>query len=193
MPTISLCCVPGCDKRSYSKGMCNKHYRRVRKFGDPNGGTRAPRGARSDYLQQVVLLYAGDECLIWPFGKPGYSNFNLNGRSKLVHRYVCEVTNGDPPSPEHEAAHSCGNGHLGCVAPNHLRWATPKENCADTAKHGRANRGEKHYRAKLTADKVIEIRKLIAAGVRRKDIAKRFDLKPETIDDIRGRRSWAWL
>lgn len=49
---------------------------------------------------------------------------------------MCILAHGEPPSPEHVAAHSCGQGHEGCVNPGHLRWATVAENIADTLKHG---------------------------------------------------------
>lgn len=32
---IKQCSVPGCGERAYCKGMCNKHYRRVKSHGSP--------------------------------------------------------------------------------------------------------------------------------------------------------------
>jgi hypothetical protein len=85
----------------------------------------------------------------------------MMGRKKArVARYVCEQANGPPPSPIHEAAHNCGKGHEGCVNPSHLRWATPKENVADTLIHGTRNRGERQGISKLTREQVLRIRSL---------------------------------
>lgn len=52
--------------------------------------------------------------------------------AQWLERHMCKLKNGDPPTPDHEAAHSCGNGKHGCINPNHLRWATDAENMADT-------------------------------------------------------------
>lgn len=49
---------------------------------------------------------------------------------------MCQKAHGDPPSPKHDAAHSCGRGHEGCVNPNHLSWKTKKQNQADRITHG---------------------------------------------------------
>lgn len=35
-----VCKIDGCDKGSYLKGMCSKHYQRVKKYGDPNATKR---------------------------------------------------------------------------------------------------------------------------------------------------------
>jgi hypothetical protein len=87
----------------------------------------------------VVLQYEGDDCLIWPYAnnRYGYGQMVYEGRHREVHRVVCELVNGDPPTPLHVACHYCNNGDLGCVAPTHVRWATRADNMADR-KRGRA-------------------------------------------------------
>ncbi|WP_292637037.1 hypothetical protein [Mesorhizobium sp.] len=57
-----------------------------------------------------------------------------DGKCRRVSRLVCEEVHGPPPSPDHEAAHSCDNGDLGCATKRHLSWKTPKENTADKFK-----------------------------------------------------------
>jgi HNH endonuclease len=46
-----------------------------------------------------------------------------------VARIMCELRNGPPPTPEHEAAHICpqGENHR-CIRPDHLAWMTRVEN-----------------------------------------------------------------
>lgn len=34
--SITMCAADECDRKSVSKGYCDKHYRRLRKYGDPN-------------------------------------------------------------------------------------------------------------------------------------------------------------
>jgi hypothetical protein len=50
-----------------------------------------------------------------------------------VARLVCEEAYGLPPTSKHHAAHATLSGCVGgaCVNPDHIRWATPKENQAD--------------------------------------------------------------
>jgi len=85
----------------------------------------------------------GYECLIWPYAKTnkgygvGYGRTKINGRKQIVSRIICEAVRGAPPTPRHEAAHSCGNGHLGCCTKRHLFWKTPEENWEDRRRHGR--------------------------------------------------------
>lgn len=83
---------------------------------------------------------------------------NIGGQWESPTRIMCRMAHGQEPSDDHEAAHSCGNGHLGCINPKHLRWATPKENASDKLIHGTAIRGEDHYGAVLTEELVRKIR-----------------------------------
>lgn len=57
---------------------------------------------------------------------------------------------------------------------------TPKENNAEKAIHGtQLTRDTGHCRAKVTSADIREIVRLYGAGMRRKDIARRFGLRPE--------------
>jgi hypothetical protein len=64
----------------------------------------------ADYLQK-------DCCLIWPFGRnsTGYGLVTIDGEQTYAHRAMCKRVHGEPPTPEHQAAHSCGRGHDGCL------------------------------------------------------------------------------
>jgi hypothetical protein len=77
-----------------------------------------------------------------------------------VCRYICEKLNGSPPTPEHEAAHSCGKGHLGCVNGSHLRWDTHRGNMADMIIHGTVIRGEPSLQSKLTERQISQIKSM---------------------------------
>lgn len=145
------------------------------------------------FFRDIVLPYSGSDCLIWPHQRTGagYGVLNFSGKRYYVHRLVCEDVHG--PSPEgHQAAHSCGNGHLGCVARPHISWKTRSENQMDRIEHGTSNRGERCASAKLSKDDVREIRNLF--GIKsQSSIAKQFGVRDATIDAIRTRRSWSWL
>jgi hypothetical protein len=134
------CTVPGCALPFTALGLCAKHYRRLKLFGDPIGGKdmKTKRGELLRYYNEVVRPYEGDDCLLWPYhrGGRGYAQISIDGKTRYVSRMICEEEHGPPPTGSEEAAHSCGNGHLGCVARNHLRWATKLENEQDKIGHG---------------------------------------------------------
>lgn len=102
----------------------------------------------------------------------------------VVSRLVCLAFHGEPGEKK-DAAHNDGN-RLNNRAGN-LRWATRKENMADTLAHGTRNRGERHGLAKLTAENVREIR---ASGETLGVLGARFGVSFQTISDIRCRNSW---
>jgi|SRR6185295_19632817 len=122
-----------------------------------------------------------DHCLIWPFGKVrGYGSFGRNGKSIKAHRYICELKNGPPPTPEHHAAHSCNRGHDACVNPNHLRWKTPSENFKEA---------EPHRKLKLRPEQAREIRDL--KGLEHATVtAERFGIAESTVRNIQAGRLW---
>ena len=138
MAAKSICSIDGCDKPRESRGWCANHNRRWVKYGDPLGGRPSP-GEGPRFYQDVVLPYADkDSCLAWPFGRTskGYGKIWVDGKTHLVSRLACAHAHGEAPTLTHEAAHSCGKGHEGCVNPHHLRWATRTENFADKIIHG---------------------------------------------------------
>lgn len=132
------CSIDGCEnERCNSHGYCWMHYTRWRRHGDPY---QTAYGQGQKWLQEHVG-HDGDECLIWPFGKSdtGYGTLNVDGVVGGTHRFMCKMAHGEPPSPDLQAAHSCGV--RACVNPKHLRWATQAENEADKIIHGTDNRG----------------------------------------------------
>lgn len=192
MADTRICSVAGCGKRQLARGLCSAHNWRFLKYGDPLAmGVEYPRGAALDYVNHVALKHTSDSCLLWPFprGKKGYGFLFYEGRSKEVHRVVCRLAHGEPPTPLHETAHSCGNGHLGCINPRHLRWSTHSDNIADKTRHGTETVGEKHGMAKLTADDVAEVRAL-AGTMTQKAIARRFGVSQSAIALVVSRRNW---
>ncbi len=56
-----------------------------------------------------------------------------------------------------------------------------------------AKYGDKHNAAKLKNDQVIEIRDLIKSGAKLTDIAKKYNVHPTTISDIKSGKRWGYL
>lgn len=138
------CSVEGCGEPYYCGGFCTKHYQRHRKHGDP--AVVAFKSPAEDWLRANVD-FSGSECLTWPFYRKnnGYGEATLDGKKSVASRVMCILAHGEPPTPKHEAAHSCGKGHEGCVNPNHLRWATASENQLEREAHGTSNAGDRHW------------------------------------------------
>lgn len=138
--------------------------------------------------------YAGAECLLWPFGRNSAGYGQIGGKKgwRLVHRLVCESANGAAPDAKSEAAHQCGNGHLGCCNPLHLKWRTRRQNAEEMAAHGRSQRGSKAHMAKLTAENVRFIR-ANAGTLSKPQLAKLFGVTRSAIHYAITGKSWAWL
>lgn len=187
---MGVCSVEGCNKSSHVRGWCWAHYLRWYKHGNPlSGGTAKKEPMR--FFREVVLRHGGDECLVWPFvrGGRGYGQFFYEGKMQYVHRVLCREVHGPSPTPKHEAAHACGNGHKGCVNPKHVSWKTSAENKADMIVHGTRCSGERNGHAKLTKSDVHQIRAL--RGVRtQEEIGKLFGVDQSHVCDIQLGNRW---
>lgn len=189
--TRSICKIDGCNRFVTGRGLCNAHYRMERRHGDPlvrKGHTPGTvRAWMSDHAS-----YTGKECLEFPFARSrqGYGNIGFDGFS-LAHRWMCQEANGAPEKASMMALHSCGNGHLGCVNPNHLYWGSGKQNYQDQVKHGVAAIGERIGIAVLDEGKVREIRKLHKSGeIGCKRLGKKFSVDESTIRAVIKNKTW---
>lgn len=127
-------------------------------------------------------------CLMWPFyrDKNGRGVIELDGEH-YAHRLMCKMVKGEPPTPEHGTAHSCGAGHLGCVNPHHLSWKTQAENLEDCREHGTQPKHHLGNRGHFSQDEVEQIRRLLKTQTQL-SIAQLYRVTESTISDIaRGR------
>lgn len=190
---MKICSVDGCEKPHLARGYCSLHYYRFMRHGGPLAGGTMRDGRTTEFINDVVLQHR-DGCLYWPFGKNTHGRGMIwsDGRMVYVEHVVCARAHGPKPSPSHEVAHSCGNGHRGCVAPGHLRWATHAENMADTVKHGTSLRGSRNPSNRLSEEQVREIRRMKGRLLQR-EIAERYGVDRYTISEIHRGKTWAWL
>jgi hypothetical protein len=89
----------------------------------------------------------------------GYLQVNLwregKGKTEFVHQLVAKTFHGPRPSPRYHAAHRDGDKKNN--TPLNVQWITKEENEADKVLHGRSNRGERNWSAKVTDAQVLEI------------------------------------
>lgn len=191
------CSIQGCGKHSHCRGWCEPHYSRWRKHGDPLGGKTARDEAQRFYREIVLTDDRGpdDECLIWPYSRfpNGYGQLALTRHHNYgVHRLVCKEVYGEPPTPDHEAAHSCNRGKFGCVTKSHLSWKTRLENKADELLHGTRCQGAQHGMAKITESEAREIIALKGTLTQQK-IGELFGISHASVGRLHRRQNWACL
>lgn len=131
------------------------------------------------------VSHTGDACVPWPFSHDtkGYPQVSGNGVKK-ANRVMCELAHGEPPTPKHQAAHSCGN--RGCINPRHLSWKTQSENEADKRIHGTLNPNNWGSKGKLTPDQIEQIRTSRLSNV---ELAAAFGVNRGTIEYWRKKLS----
>lgn len=188
------CSIDGCNNRRIARGFCNAHYKKWKKYGDPNAMLTTPKGEPLKYFNEVVLHFSGDECLIWPYAtySNGYGEVRFDGLIRSVHRLACEIINGPAPYDKPHAAHACGNGHLGCVNPRHISWKSHGDNMIDMIDHGTSPRGIRNAHSKLTEDDVKQIRYLRGAAPQYA-LAEMFGVSQATICNIHLGKVWSWI
>ena len=129
--------------------------------------------------------------------KVGYRTFKLRKGGKYHHRkgsvMVCEAFNGPRPGSNPLKMHcSHLNGVSGDDRAENLAWESASANAMRKHEHGTmpCMRGEDNHLAKLTEEKVAEIRERVASGEKQKDVAKAFGVSPSTVNAVVHRRRW---
>ena len=102
---------------------------------------------------------------------------------------MCVLAHGEPPEARYQAAHSCNNGHLGCVNPNHLSWKTPRGNTIDAIRSGKYGYSSAGRMGKLKSQQVSEI-KALAGRLTNLELGILYKVHPETIAKIRRGETW---
>jgi len=187
------CYIENCGGKTYAYGLCKKHYRRVKKHGDPNA-SYCTRGTLEERFWRKVQKTEHDLCWIWSGSKnkKGYGRLGSGGKKQkyyLAHRVSYTINKGEIPEGLY-VLHSCDNPS--CVNPNHLRVGTGSENIKEAYDKGRKQNpilfGEDNPKSKLTIDQVKFIKSNPQLG--HKTIADMFGLSPNCIRGVRIGRTW---
>lgn len=186
------CEVNGCENEQKTKGYCSKHYLRFRRSGSTSLISERVGKTRM-YLEQVILPYNGSDCLIWPYSRTpqGYGQMSYKNEIIMVHRLICIVKNGIPCLEKNDAAHSCGNGRLGCVSPGHISWKSRKENMDDKYIHGTNLFGVYLKNSKLNDNAVKDMRIKYESGLfTQRKIASFYNVSLSTAQKAINRVTW---
>lgn len=126
-----------------------------------------------------------DDCVIWPFNRlpNGYGTLTYLGRNWYAHRFMCVLAHGEAPSVDHQATHTCGKGHDGCINPRHLEWKTNGENQLDRREHGTKNNATWGKKGKLTPQQRLEILSLKGKKTQR-EIATMYGVTFQNVSHI---------
>lgn len=116
----SPCLEPGCASRAWGRGLCQRHYNRLRRHGTTARASEADR-----FWSNVVDT---GSCWEWQRfrGAHGYGQFTTASRRQVpAHRWAYEDMVGPIPDGLH-LDHLCENP--ACVNPDHLDPVTPRVN-----------------------------------------------------------------
>lgn len=164
---MKKCKVGGCRNglKFGAFGMCQKHYRRYKKYGTPHveiiGGVNT---GMSPYDRIMKKIMVGDKNKCWEWNGNlevgGYGVIRKNFKKGVlrVHRVVLEHKLGRKIKKGMFACHTCDNRK--CVNPEHLYEGTHQDNMNDLVlrSRGRYNYGEKRTNATLANSDVKFIR-----------------------------------
>lgn len=192
-----VCCIKGCNEPVLALGLCNKHWRRNRKYGSPvalksHSGLMKGLSAEDRFLLQVKKT---DTCWLWTAAadKDGYGVFRGSVGGKIyakAHRFSYAFYTGELIPDGLVVMHSCDNPR--CVNPDHLSLGTTLDNMRDKIAKGRMRvpTGECSPHAVLTEEQV----RTIALDARPyAQIAADYGVAAGTIGSIKQRVSWRSL
>jgi len=130
------------------------------------------------------------ECLLIERGHStgiGYRRRRADYKEWYIHQIADQMARG--PVPEGTVLmHSCDRPN--CINPDHIKRGTHTLNAIDKFRKQRHMFGERHYRTRLTVDKVREIREAQGSYT---ELSKRFGISRGGIHNIKSGRSWRLL
>lgn len=189
------CYAENCDRKAISYGCCDKHYRRLLKYGDANYNNRPMTyGNEIERFHQKYIPEPNSGCWLWIGGTRANSkgklysrHFRDNGTSINGHRFSWIIHNGLIPE-ELCICHICDVTL--CVNPEHLFIGTHQDNMTDMTNKNRQSkhRGEEKINlAKLTNKEAEFIRN---SDLSQSQLGKIFNVAQTTIHRIKTNKSY---
>jgi HNH endonuclease len=134
-------------------------------------------------------IHKTDSCWLWTGCKHlfGYGQIWLNKKRYDAHRASWLLFKGEIPEKT-SVCHNCpGGDNPSCCNPEHLLRDSFKK------KRGNPPKGERSRTAKLTKDKVIEMKRLRKKGMYYEDIAKLYGVSSSTAQYAIKGQTWTDL
>lgn len=157
---------------------------------------RLTEDAYDRFIEKVFHLTYDGGCHIWMgaiIGNVGYGKLKrgLPFRGDICAHIASWLFHKGPIPKGLLVCHNCpGGDNRLCVNPSHLWIGTPADNTRDMCLKGMSTFGERCVHAKLTWEKVYEIRSLCASGVKRSVVASMFGVKVFCIHKIVTGQRW---
>lgn len=127
-------------------------------------------------------------CWLWTgtLSTKEYGVLTYKGKQLKAHRIAWKLETGNLPA---NVLHKCDNPP--CVRYSHLFEGTKTDNAADRDAKNRQSKGESRHNAKLTAEKVIKLRKLYATGLYiKEELAAMFGICGTNVGRIVRKEIW---
>lgn len=191
-----MCKVIGCEsKLRGGLGYCGKHYKRFKKYGDPDKGIKL-HGSVEERFWRFVTKSDDNSCWNWTGQKiNGYGRISLGLKSMSsdgAHRVSWKIHNKMEIPKGLFVMHRCDNPS--CVNPNHLLIGTPKYNSDDMIAKGRKKivipLGEKNGKSIINADLVRFIR---GSDLSHAELARQLNVSSGCVRSVRSKRTWKHL
>jgi hypothetical protein len=188
---IFMCTVSLCENPIYAFGLCQLHYKRNAKYGDPLAGTKNRASPAQRFWRFVEK---SDGCWDWIGSTAsGYGRFSVGKKSEgsyLAHRFSWELHNNAKIPDGLFVMHKCDNKK--CTNPEHLTLGTPKENTQDMIAKGRKRTvaliGAGNGKSILNEEKVRFIR---SSDLSHAALARLLDVSTGCVRGVRIGRTWS--
>lgn len=172
---MSKCSADGCDRETEARGLCMKHYARMRRTGILT--TKKHMGSFWEKVQRG----APDEC--WPWTgftrSSGHGLTSMRGLPMHTSRKAWVLAKGPVPRGL-VVCHKCDN-HA-CCNPSHLYLGTPADNCLDQfEKPAFEDRGPRGRSTLLNEKQLEELWKMRRFGASLKQCSDHFGVHIGTV------------
>ena len=185
---MNCCQIDECRRNAVGWGMCNKHYARWSRHGDP---MFTERRYENGALIGDRLTYNVTTIGCWEYsgsiGRSGYGRVSAEGVYTQAHRVAYEEWVG--PIPEGLfICHHCDNPP--CINPAHLYAGTQQDNVDDMVRRSRNIKGTTVNSNKLSEQQVLKIHEDTRPL---RTIATEYGMGISQVSRIRTGKAWAWL
>jgi len=187
------CLYEGCEGKVVGLGYCQKHYKRVKKYGSPDPQKYSQESLETRFWR-FVNKKSESECWEWQgqILSSGYGRISLGAKSlgsEGAHRVSWKLFNKADIPDGMFVMHKCDNPS--CVNPHHLSIGTPKENTQDMIAKGRKRvvspKGEGNGKSLLDEEKIRLIR---SSTLSHAAIARELGVSPNCVRGVRIGRTW---